>query len=188
MLGRFHLDTPLSQSFSLRQFICWCMFRGECCYGGPADACQSILARKPQRLSGGVRARNLVFGGRREPGRLSFTPLCPWACQLLLYACVCVFMWGHDGFSYQFMGDYMDSFHSSFWPWIFYHHINKKQFQGRYACVGNGRGPRGAVAVFHGYFYQQKWLLRCWKMYLSWIWLKGDFCAGYSSTLSQTWH
>lgn len=37
---------PSSPSLSLRQFICWCTFRGECCYGGPADACQSILARK----------------------------------------------------------------------------------------------------------------------------------------------
>lgn len=29
---------------------------------------------------------------------------------------VFVFSWGHDGFSYQFMGDYMDSFHSYFSP------------------------------------------------------------------------
>lgn len=27
----------------------------------------------------------------------------------------------------------------------------QKQFQGRYACVGKGRGQRGAGVVFHGY-------------------------------------
>lgn len=49
--------------------------------------------------------------------------------------CVC------DGFRYEFMGDYMDSFHSYFSLWIIYHHINKMQFQG--SCAhGRDRGSR----------------------------------------------
>lgn len=122
---------PLAHSVLLTLFFCCCTLTGEAFYGGHADECQSILAPKPQRSSGGrtcVRAslwvhkrRDLTFGGGHEPRLVSFTSLCPWACQLSLYACVCVFMWGHDGFSYQFMGDYMDSFPSYFSPWIFYH-------------------------------------------------------------------
>ena len=117
--------------------------------------------------------------GRCERRLLSFNLLCPWACQLSLYACFCVFMRVHDGFSYQFMGDYVDSFHSYFSPWIFYHRINKRQFQGCYAYVGTERGQRGAVAVIHGCF-----LSRQWKTYTGWIGLKGDSCVWSGPTLT----
>lgn len=41
------------------------------------------------------------------------------ALELVSSHCMLVFVFscgGHDGFSYQFMGDYMDSFHSYFFP------------------------------------------------------------------------
>lgn len=62
----------------------------------------------------------------------------------------CTGMWVHSRarvrFRYQFMGDYMDSFHSYFSLWIFYHHINKTQFQGCYAH-GRERGSAPSTEI-----------------------------------------
>lgn len=88
-----------------------------------------------------------MFGTRDRHMRvlLSFISLCPWGCQLSLdgdagaFVCVCVHVRVRVGFRYQFMGDYIDSFHSYFSLWIFYRHINKMQFQG--SCAhGRDRG------------------------------------------------
>lgn len=53
--------------------------------------------------------------------------------------------------------------------------------------MGTDRGQRGAVAVFHGYFHQEKWLIRQWKTYTGWIGLKGESHVWYGPTLRQAW-
>lgn len=115
--------------------VCCSPFGDRACYRGHADECRSILTPKPQHQSVScacvsvcervyVCVRHLhvcccirKVSGSQDKHRqvlLSFISFCPWGCQFSLHWCLgtCVSMRG--GFTYHFIGDYMDSFHGYF--------------------------------------------------------------------------
>lgn len=115
--------------------VCCSPFGDRACYRGHADECRSILTPKPQHQSVScacvsvcervyVCVRHLhvcccirKVSGSQDKHRqvlLSFISFCPWGCQFSLHWCLgtCVSM--RVGFTYHFIGDYMDSFNGYF--------------------------------------------------------------------------
>lgn len=90
-----------------------------------------------------------MFGtqARRTQRLLSFNSSCPWGCQLSLLGHIrvftCVYMMD---FAISLWGIIRAASIAIFLLWIFYHRINKRQFQDCYSHRGRQGGHREAVA------------------------------------------